>query len=61
MLEGYRLIYNSTLKFIKTREYKNKVNKTIKVLSEEKKEINNYKKEIRNNKKKNVRKRKNMF
>ena len=33
MLEGYRLIYNSTLKFIKTREYKNKVNKTIKVLS----------------------------
>lgn len=52
MLEGYRLIYNSTLKFIKTREYKNKVNKTIKVLSEEEKEINNYKKEIRNNKKK---------
>jgi hypothetical protein len=52
MLEGYRLIYNSTLKFIKKREYKNKVNKTIKVLSEEEKEINNYKKEIRNNKKK---------
>ena len=53
MLEGYRLIYNYTLKFIKTREYNNIHNK--KIISEkesiEKIERIKYLKEIRFQKK----------
>ena len=54
MLEGYRLIYNYTLKFIKTRYYlKNKNNKNISIEEEKvQNEILNYKKEILKNKKK---------
>jgi len=53
MLEGYRLIYNYTLKFIKTREYNNIHNKRI-ILDNEIIDSNeklNYLKEIRDQKK----------
>ena len=53
MLEGYRLIYNYTLKFIKKREYKNIHNKRIIPDNEiiENKEKLKYLKEIRDQKK----------
>jgi len=54
MLEGYRLIYNYTLKFIKTREYNNIHNKRILSNNEinENNEKIQYLKEIREQKKK---------